>query len=79
MSDRVGFLECIARVWGDPELMAEYRRVYGSTIGLDNRAPIERLVDEATGHQPINDREVAQFLNFVWDCVWLRLPEEIRA
>lgn len=70
------FTECLHSVWANDDLMREYRRLSGSAIGIDNRHPIERLVDQAAGYEPTHATadEVGDFLHFVWDTVWTRLP-----
>lgn len=66
------FEQVVLEVWGTPELMAEYRRLTGSTLGADTRPPIVRLIDDATGrdHWEANWQP---FFEFVRDCVWLPL------
>jgi hypothetical protein len=66
------FSDAVMECWRTPELMAEYRRLSGSTLGLDSRSPIAKLIDEATGHDP-HEEEYAQFFAFVRECVWLPL------
>lgn len=69
---RPSFLTCVETAWMNDELMKEYRRLTGSTLGRDRRAPIERMIDDATGH--VSTAGFGAFLRFVYDCIWTRLP-----
>jgi hypothetical protein len=73
------FSECVLECFRNPELMAEYRRLAGSSLGLDERSGIARLIDEAAQFDPW-ESEYAPFFEFVRDCVWLPLlgPELAR-
>ena len=58
-----------------PEFYQQLERLYGEkTISLlKGRSPIEKMVDEATGHQDaIYSKMMGQFKRFVWDT----LPKE---
>lgn len=66
------FAECVTEAFGTPDLMHEYRRLTGSTLGLDERTPITRAIDDTTGHDPWH-AEWSPFFEFVRDCVWLPL------
>ena len=68
MSDSTSFGEesfrvVVGEVWRNREFMAEWRRLRGSSLGLDSRHPLERMVDEATGHIP-DEAEYLEFLRF---------------
>ncbi len=74
------FADCVLACFDDAALMAEYRRLYGSKLGLDRRprSGIEALVDDAAGFDPsaVDPAEGLAFIAWVWDCVWTRLPRE---
>lgn len=70
MSDQVTFAQAVMVCFQTPELMTEYRRLTGATIGKDDRSAIERLIDEAAGHDPW-ESEYAPFFEFVRDVVWM--------
>ena len=61
-------LECIK----NPELVSEFNRLTGCKLGIDTRAPIEIMIDEATGYHPDYD-DMAKFVAFVFTCIWMRL------
>ena len=64
--------ECIGATLDDADFMAEYRRLTGSRIGLDDRPPIVKMVDRVCGHVPAPDeKEARAFYEFVRDYVWL--------
>lgn len=78
MSQPITFTQCVMEFWGNPELMDHYRRLTGSTIGLDTRSPVVRMVDEAAGYQPdIESGAFEAFLGHVYDLVWVRLPADV--
>ncbi len=61
-------LECI----GAPDLVKEFNRLTESKLGIDTRAPIERMVDKATGYEP-SAEAMRKFIIFVFDCIWIPL------
>lgn len=64
------FHECVIVCAGQPELVAQYDRLTGSRLAsLATRAPIARMIDEATGAER---DQVARFVAFIYDCVWMR-------
>lgn len=68
-----GFAECVRQCLDSPSFIEEWARLRGFKV---NRAPIEQMIDEATGY---GDHVARQFLSDVWDTVWIRLPENVRA
>lgn len=74
------FADAVWAAWDDPKFMAEYRRLTGAKLGADERAAIERLIDEATGREPPAELDVAEvvaFLDFVRDYVWRPLVRRL--
>lgn len=72
VESRVSFADAVRIAYSTPDFMAEYRRLSGSTLGLDDRTPIARLIDEAAKHDPW-DEQWRPFFEFVRDVVWLPL------
>lgn len=74
------FADVVLEVFAHDDLMREYRRLYGSSLGAPRRprAGIEVLVDRATGHDPdaMNEDEALAFIGWVREYVWDRLPPE---
>ncbi len=68
------FPECVLFCSENKDLVREFDRLRGTHLSqLDRRAPIERMIDEATGR----DKAALQmFVEFVFECVWLRIPRE---
>ena len=68
------FWECVSVCASQPSLVAEFDRLSGHHLStIAGRSPLDMMIDEATGR----DRAaIEQFLEFVWDCVWIRLPPE---
>ena len=69
-SDGLSFMACLDAASSTPELTREFDRLYGTTL-VSRRAPIEVMVDKATGKQ---DADVQTFMRFVWNCVFIRVP-----
>lgn len=74
----MNFTDCVLECFENHELVAQFNRLYGCSLGVDRRTTIEQMVDRATGHEPpaIDEREAKLFIAFVWNCVWTRLPPE---
>jgi hypothetical protein len=77
VSDRVSYAECLSVASRTPALVAEFDRLAGTHLSaLGRRSPLDAMIDEATGR----DREaLARWMAFVYECVWCRLPEDVRA
>ena len=53
------------------EFMHHWRRLTGTTIGLDTRTPLDRMIDKATGHEPeVNEPEARELYEFIRDYIW---------
>lgn len=63
------FFDVLTECIGNRELVGEFDRLSGSNLS-GRGAPIERMIDEATGR---NDADLAAFVNFVFECVFIRL------
>ncbi len=65
------FLAVLSQCANTPELVAEFDRLNGTHLAtLDQRKPLDALIDDATGR----DAEALEaFLSFVWECVYLPL------
>lgn len=66
------FVACLHESIGIPELVAQFNRLYGATLGARATA-IEQMVDKATGKA---DDDMRGFAKFVHDCVYTRLSDE---
>lgn len=69
-SDGLSFMACLDAAASSPELTREFDRLCGTTL-VSRRAPIEVMVDKATGKQ---DADMQTFMRFVWNCVFIRVP-----
>ena len=78
MSTPLTFLDCCKAYLSEPEAMAGYWRLTGSTFGRDTRSGVERMVDAACETPAATPREVAHFCAWVYEVVWCRLPVEVR-
>lgn len=68
------FAACLHACAAQRELAENFDRLTGRNLSLRG-APIERMIDEASGR---TEPDCAAFVAFVYDCVWTRLPREIR-
>jgi hypothetical protein len=73
------FLDVVLECYDSKELMAQYRRLYGTSLGVvPARTPIEAMVDRETGHVPscLDEIEALDFIKWVRRFVWDLLPAE---
>lgn len=66
------FVVCLRGAIDIPELVSEFNRLYGATLGARATA-IEQMVDKATGKA---DDDMRAFAKFLHDCVYTRLSDE---
>lgn len=73
----VSFYDFVMTCIDNDELIRNYNRLSGASIGVDMRSPIEKLIDQSTGHQVAlddqQDSQLTAFVDFAHD-LWLRLP-----
>jgi hypothetical protein len=64
---RVDFERCVLLCFENKELVAEFNRLTGSSLGIDRRSVIERLIDQTCGHEPpaIDEQAARRFIKFV--------------
>lgn len=71
------FEDCLRRAMLDTDLVAQFNRLTGCTLGVDERKPIERMIDAESGYQEVLDQkasdEMEQFASFVFMYVYLPL------
>lgn len=74
------FLDCVVEAQKNPELVKNFNRLTGRNFRVDNRKPIERMIDEATGFQAQvdkkKDEDTLAFMAFCWECVWKPLKSQ---
>lgn len=66
------FIACLDEAISTPELVAQFDRLYGADLRA-RRAPIVRMVDQATGKLACDMRE---FVHFVHQGVYLTLFDD---
>ena len=73
----ITFYDFVMTCFDNDELISNYNRLSGASIGVDVRSPIEKLFDQSTGHQVAlddhRDSQLTAFVDFAHD-LWLRLP-----
>jgi hypothetical protein len=70
-SDGLSFAACVNQAISCVELVRQVDRLYGTTL-VTRTAPIERMVDEATGKQ---SGDIRTLLRFVWNYIFIRCPK----
>ena len=75
------FLDFLMMCAGESEFIDQYNRLLGTTIGVDTRSPLDRMIDEATGYgQSFADemeKQLPGFVSFCYD-IYQRAPVECR-
>ena len=62
----------------EPAFVEQFNRLTGCNLGQSaNRSPLDMAIDEATGHSGENEDDMKQFVQFVYEVMWLRLPQNI--
>jgi hypothetical protein len=76
------FKKVIVECLTNKELVEQFNRLRGTKLGIDSRAPIVRMIDEATGFKrdTMDERykhdELRLFFEFVFDAIWLPMMIE---
>lgn len=66
------FFECVSVALNDHDLLAQFDRLNGTHLStIPSRAPIDAMIDEATGR---DHAAMQEFVTFVYEYVWTRLP-----
>jgi hypothetical protein len=71
---RVTFLDCVEQSLATPSLIAQFDRLFNANLS-QRGSPIELMIDCVSGRL---DADFEQFVEFVRDVIWSRLPPEIR-
>jgi hypothetical protein len=71
----VTFVDCVRQAFSTPELIAEFDRLSKSNLSRHG-AGLDLMIDDATGRR---DTDLEQFIRFVREFIWDRLPPEIKA
>ena len=71
MSER-GFYECALICAETPGLVEQFDRLTGHHLSrITERSGLDAMIDKATGRDEV---ALVDFLNFVWEVIWTRLP-----
>lgn len=69
------FANLVLHCAANPDVVAEFNRLTGCNLGQSaNRTPLDAAIDEAAGYSGESDDDMAKFVQFVYECVWLTLP-----
>lgn len=80
---RVSFVDCLTSAFANSELRSQFERLTGhSFAGVLPTSGLEALIDKAAGHNPAESTVVQRYMQafaaFVRECVWTRLPLDMR-
>ncbi len=75
------FRDCLLECCQNKDLIASFNRLTGRHFKLnDDRAPIEKMIDEATGYQETLKAEALDdtraFVCFVFEIIWVPLVKQ---
>ena len=74
------FQDCLIECCQNDELVKEFNRLSNTNLNFkDRRAPIEKMIDEATGYNnPFKNKsvETQRFISFCFECIWISLAIE---
>jgi hypothetical protein len=77
------FEDCVKECFMTPDFVKQFNRLTGCKLLEDNRTPIDRMIDSATGYDKEIDAQQREyfrrFLSFVFEFVWLRIIPEINS
>jgi hypothetical protein len=70
------FLNLVTYCASVPEFVEQFNRLTGCNLGQSTkRTAFERAIDEATGAPGESEADMALFVGFVRDTIWMRLPQ----
>ena len=70
----MSFHECVLVCAAEPALVEQLDRLTGHHLSrITERSGLDTMIDEATGRDGV---AMLDFLNFVWEVVWTRLPPQ---
>lgn len=78
----VTFEDCVESCLRDQSFLTEFDRLAGTRLaGLRGRNVVVAMVDDATGFpgEESERRDLRKLVAFVYETIWLRLPEGARA
>lgn len=70
---KVTFLDCVRESAQNPAFVAGFNRLRGHSLVAETA--LEQMIDAATGR---TDAVCRDFLWFVYEVVWLRLPPDLK-
>jgi hypothetical protein len=74
----VSFVDCLSECIACPEFIIEFNRLTGSKLGQSlKRSRLDRMIDEACRYSGESDEDMARFVNFVYEVVYLRLKPHV--
>ncbi len=57
-----GFEVCLKEAISLPAFVKEFNRLSGCQLGIDDRKPIERMIDESTGYQKVLSEKQEEYM-----------------
>lgn len=77
------FVDCLMECAKTPKLVTQFNRLTDRHVGEKlARSPFETMIDKATGYEDVltaqQDDDLRAFVEFCYDCVWTRLPQQAK-
>jgi hypothetical protein len=72
----MNFQDCLKECCLNRDLVGEFNRLSGTNLTfIDTRAPITKMIDEATGYQKVLDerqhQDMQKFISFCFEFIWI--------
>ena len=72
----MNFFECVSYCLDQHDFVKEFNRLWDCKLGIDDRTPIERIIDKTTGYDGYTENQMKYmgiFVDFVYETVWTRM------
>ena len=72
----MNFIECVEYCLEQPDFVKEFSRLWECKLGIDNRTPIERIIDKAIGYEGYLEKQMEYmdaFIAMVYETIWTRM------
>lgn len=81
LENKMTFADCLKECISTPGFVENFNRLTGRQLGEAlKRTPIERMIDECSGYDKTvaekQEDDIRAFLEFCYECVWIRLPRQ---
>lgn len=71
----ITFYDCLMKCANTPDLITQFDRLWKTNLS-SRGSPLDLMIDEACGRL---EGDLVEFINFVYECIWLPIKDEITA